>query len=88
MRDVTADEVHKSVIENNISIVNHHDCCICGVWVKYMVVDGCLFFNASCGCSTRAPDPRKWDDAADWINMQSNPENKKSIAKQFGIDLE
>ena len=88
MRNVTAEEVQKSMVDNNISEVKHHDCCICGVWVKYIVVDGDLLFDATCKCLNR-PDlnPSSWEEAANYLNMQSFPEVKKEIAQRFGITL-
>jgi len=87
MRNVTGAEVKAAMMEKNISVVKHHDCCICGVWVEYKRHEERLFFDSSCGCLGSDPEPREWDDAADWINMQSNPDNKKEIAARFGIEL-
>lgn len=88
MRDVTGEEVKKAVLEKDISSINHHDCCICGFMVKYLVVEGRLFFDPSCNCSSGGgPEPCDWEEAAKWINVQSNPEIKKKLAARFGIEL-
>jgi len=47
-----------------------------------------LYFNPGCGCSWSPREPRSWDDAAVWINMQTSVEWRNKIAARFGIDLE
>lgn len=86
---ITGEQVKNAVIAANIDTVNHHECSICGCMVRYIINDGDLFFDPSCFCSTWATgyEPRTWDSAADWINMQSNENWRIEIAKRFGIDL-
>lgn len=40
-----------------------HDCGICGEFVGFVTIDGCLCFDSSCGCSSSAsqPQPRSID---------------------------
>jgi hypothetical protein len=88
-RDVTGAEIERAVTEAKILRIEHHDCGMCGYMTSYLVNRGELFFDAGCDCVRYAPPPRlvSWDDAADWINMQSSAEWKTKIAKSFGIDL-
>jgi len=90
MKNVTPEEVKAAALVAGITTVDHHDCGGCGVWVKYLIHEEQLYFDSNCGCSSykTVPRPCDWDEAAEWINMQSNPESRVSIAKQFGLDLE
>ena len=85
---VTGEMVKQAMIEKNITAVDHHDCGGCGVMVRYYREGEQLYFDPSCGCSSLGgPEPRDWDNAANWINMQSREENAEEIALRFGIDL-
>lgn len=86
---VTANEVQKAVIDNNINVIPHHECAICGEWVAYEVYNKQLFFNSNCGCSSFWSPVIlcSWQDAADFINMQSNPRVRVEIASLFGLTI-
>lgn len=86
---ITGEQVKKAVMAANIKTVNHHECSICGCMVRYVVDDGDLFFDPSCFCSSwmTGYEPRTWDDAANWINMQSDEKWRVEIARRFGIDF-
>jgi hypothetical protein len=86
--NVTGAEVRDAAIAAKIKRVAHHRCGGCGVMVHYLIVDQMLFFDPSCDC-TRAfrPELREWSDAANWINMQSDPKHRVEIANSFGLDL-
>lgn len=84
---VTADEVKNAMIANGIQEVEHHDCAICGGMVGYVRRGEQLFFNPHCGCAgSGSLEPRSWQDATDWINMQ-NAEWQVKIAAKFGLEL-
>ena len=87
---VSASDVQKAVIDNNINIVPHHECAICGEWVAYEVYSEQLFFNSNCGCSSfwSPVSQRSWQDAADFINCQSDPQVQVRVAALFGIEME
>ena len=90
---VTADQVKEAVAKAGLTKIDHHDCSLCGVMTCYTVRDGELFFNSACGCSYSPPRHCSWDEAADYINMQTRKSEKwgdvgARIAKQFGIELE
>lgn len=59
--------------------------------VHYTVDNGQLFFSPGCGCSWEPPQPRTWQSAADYINMQQRTgeygDVAAKVAKSFGIDL-
>lgn len=83
---VTGDEVKAAALAANIKHIPHHDCGICGENVHYRVDDeGNLFFHSACGCSWSPAQPRPWQDAADWINMQSKPEWHNKLRVLFGL---
>lgn len=83
---ITAEQVKDAVRDAGIIEIPHHDCGGCGVWVRYIVQDGYLFFDARCDCSQLSyPEPRDWQDAANWINMQSSSENRIELMRRFGI---
>lgn len=86
---VTGQQLLESVLKNNIKQIDHHRCFICDQMTRYYVINGQLYFDSSCFCTTYS-SPRElesWDEAANWINMQSNSEIAKQIALRFGIDL-
>lgn len=88
---VTADEVRDAAKAAGITRIDHHDCGLCGHMVYYAVHQGHLFFNGGCRCSWEPPRPCSWQDAADYINMQSRTgewgDVAAKIAKGFGLDL-
>lgn len=88
---VTGEQVKEAVQKAGITRVDHHECSICGHMVCHTVHGDQLYFNSGCGCSWSPPRPESWDDAAEYINMQSR-EGKwgdvaAKIAKGFGLDL-
>lgn len=85
----SADEVKKSVVDNDIHVIPHHECGICGEWVAYDVDGEQLFFNSTCGCSSFSSPmiPRPWQDAADFINLQSDPMVRERVASLFGLAI-
>jgi len=89
LRDVTGDEVKQACLDKEISWVDHHECSICDRMVGYIVEGEQLLFSPGCRCvlSFTPPEPRSWDEAADWINMQSDADCKRRIAARFGIEL-
>lgn len=83
---VTGEEVRQAVTAAGIARVDHHKCSMCGYMTHYSVNDGQLFFNPGCHCGTwRGPEPKSWDDAAAWINMQSDPAWNVKLRAAFGI---
>lgn len=87
MCKVTGEEVQAAMIKAGITRVDHHKCGACNYMVKYLREGDQLFFDSSCLCSSSALQPRAWDDAAEWINMQSNPGVSEKLALQFGVVL-
>lgn len=82
---VTGEQVRDAVAAAGLTYIPHHDCGCCGEWVAYTVQDGALYFNPACGCSWSPAEPRAWDSAADWINMQSNEGARAQIMAKFGM---
>lgn len=87
---ITADQVKEAMINNGITAVDHHNCSFCGYMTRYIRDGENLFFDrgCDCGCGWENLEPRSYENAADWINMQSNPEAKARLAKSFGIVME
>ena len=85
MNRVTGDEVKAAMIAGNITQVDHHDCGICGYMTRYWRQGEQLYFDRGCDCQWGGSEPRSWDDAANWINMQSKPESNEKLRKAFGL---
>jgi hypothetical protein len=84
---VTGEQVKAAVAKAGITRIDHHECGICGHMVFYVVNGDQLFFAPACGCSWSPMEPRSWDSAADFINMQSRPDIAAKIAAGFGLTL-
>lgn len=69
---VTGEQVRAAVMAAGLTYIPHHECSCCGEMVAYTVHDGDLYFAPGCGCSWSPQEPRTWDSAADWINMQND----------------
>ncbi len=82
---VTGEQVRAAVMAAGLTYIPHHDCGCCGEWVAYTVHDGDLYFNPACGCAWGPAEPRTWDSAADWINMQTNEAARAQIMAKFGM---
>lgn len=89
MSNVNGEQVKTAVMTAGIVLIEHHSCAICNYMTRYIHVNGDLYFDAGCYCGRTMSDlePRSWDEAARWINMQSNEAARVNIAKRFGIDL-
>jgi ribosomal protein L37AE/L43A len=84
MGKVTGNQVREAMMAANITQVDHHECGICGEMTFYSR-EGCnLFFNAGCGCAWSPPQPREWNDAAEFINMQ-DAEWQEKLKACFGL---
>lgn len=83
---ITGQQVRDAVTAKGITRIEHHGCALCGAGVFYSVEGDQLYFNSGCDCSWSPPQPRSWDSAADWINMQSKPEVGAKIAALFGVE--
>ena len=83
---VTGEQVKAACLAAGIKSIDHHECAICSVMVRYYVEGGDLFFCGQCGCGVPGNIRREsWDAAAKWINMQSSPEVAERIAAKFGL---
>jgi hypothetical protein len=88
---VTGEQVREAAMKAGITRIDHHDCGGCGYMCNYQIVRGQLYFDPGCDCSRYGPaqiEPREWESAARWINMQSRPEIRAKIAANFGLVLE
>ena len=87
---ITADEVKEAMMFSNTTTVDHHKCSFCGWMVKYIREGEHLFFAASCNCTSmpRPARPTGWQNAADWINMQSDDKRKIELMQRFGFSQE
>lgn len=82
---VTAKQVMDAMIAADIDWVDSHECAICFRKVGYARRGDRLFFQPECSCSFSPEEPRTWQDAADWINMQTSDEARLRIAARFGL---
>ncbi len=87
MPDYTADGVKKLVQDNNHTRLDHHDCSICGVIVRYLFTDAGenVTFDASCNCSTYSAEPRdsSYKEIAEWLAMQKTDETRDKILSRL-----
>jgi len=90
MRDVTAEEVRQAVLDSGVSRIDSHDCSICHSMVGFNISDGRIFWDSNCGCTVHSSEPelRSWDSIAENVNMQTNEENKRRVAKRFFVDID
>lgn len=88
MKDVTGEEVKAAMIAANITRVDHHECGGCGHMVFYSRIGEFLYFHPACDCSYSLPEPREWESAAGWINMQSYSNHKAKLRAAFGFSPE
>lgn len=82
---VSGDQIKATMIDQNIRYVQHHACSICDEFVYFVREGDHLFFDSSCGCAQSNPTPRDWNDAAEWINEQTNPDYQVELLKRFGF---
>ena len=86
---ITGQEVREAMQANGITYVEHHDCAGCGYMTNYTVFDGTLYFDPGCNCTNGAGLRRTtFDEAADWINMQTRFEVAQRLAAKFGLVLD
>ncbi len=85
---VTGEQVKAAMIAKGVNRVDCHQCAICNEIVSYQRLGDQLYFDSACGCAYSEPTPRTWDEAASWINMQSNPFHRGRIMRAFGIPVE
>jgi hypothetical protein len=84
--EITGEEVKKACLAAGITNIDHHNCSMCGYMTRYFVEGEDLFFDAGCDCTRRQVCSRRsWQDAADWINLQTRDEIKQRISALFGI---
>jgi hypothetical protein len=88
MNEVTGEQVQAAVMKAGITRIEYFPCSTCGYPVAWLVQNGELYFDPGCDCTRRQPlRPRKWKDAAQWINMQDTPATRSEIAARFGLTL-
>jgi hypothetical protein len=88
MGNVTAEHVRDAMIAAGIERADHHECSICHYMCAYFREDDRLYFDPGCDCNSGGFRSSTWQQAADWINMQSHPRAKENIARRFGIGIE
>lgn len=83
---VTGEQVKNAAIAAGLTFIPHHNCGCCGYTVGYMIDGDNLYFAPGCDCHWGQVEPRSWDSAAEWINMQDKQWQEK-IAARFGMTL-
>jgi hypothetical protein len=85
---VTPEQVRQGMADGAIVEVPHHACAFCKFMTRYVLGDdGQLWFDPGCHCNEGGWEPRSWQDAADWINMQPSDAIRIEIASRFGVTL-
>lgn len=84
---ITGQQIQDAMKSKSITSVIHHDCGCCGAWTEYRVEQGDLLYDSSCDCGRSAPRRVGFQDAANWINMQSEDSVKVELMARFGLDL-
>jgi len=77
---VTAEQVKEAAHKvGHAYDIPHHDCGLCGAWVKYSVhpADDTVYFHPGCNCSWSPPEQRSYYELADWVNMQNDEWSEK-----------
>lgn len=85
---VTGEDVKSAAKLSGATEIDHHPCSLCGYMTRYLIVKGALYYDSGCRCVPNGPDsisPRFWDEAAEWINMQTDDELRKNIMSRFGF---
>lgn len=83
---VTGEQLKAAALAANIRKIDHHECGLCGVMVHYYVEGESLFFDPSCACTYGSgPRQESWDEAAAWVNMQTDDAIAARIAASFGL---
>lgn len=85
MEKYSAEALRATVAANSYRMLDHHDCAICGVMVRYYFgPDGEVEFDPSCGCvSGDNSRPSSYEEIADWLAMQSSDEMRERILSGF-----
>lgn len=92
MTKVTGSEVKAAVNAAGLKWIDHHDCSLCGSMVGYQTDGESLFFCSGCDCLWSPPRRCSWDEAADYINMQTRNSERfgdvaAKVALSFGLEL-
>ena len=82
---VTGSQLREAMVRQNIVTVRHHTCSICNEAIHYIRKDDHLFFDSSCGCCQSEPRLWSWDEAANWVNAQTNEDYRDVLLERFGL---
>ena len=83
---VTVEQVQQAVLSSGQTFFEHHKCAICGVMIGFYIQGDECYFDSSCGCAYSGSSPDGFQKIADWINMQSNDEARKTLLKRFNLE--
>lgn len=89
LHPITGEELKRAAMAAKIVRVEHHACAGCNYMTAWIISsEGHLGFDTGCDCTYQAGgiEPRTWDDAARWVNMQTNGAVKEALLRSFGID--
>jgi len=87
MSAISAEQVKSAALAAGLSFVVNHDCAICRVDVGYVIDGEKLFYRSGCGCSWSPDREIPWQEAADWINLQSDEKVRRNVASRFAVTL-
>lgn len=81
----TTDDFKTAVSQRNIKRWDTHDCAICGMPVGYVFIDGNVYFDGNCDCSSYPTDlqHRLWQNVADMYLMNTHNREWLAAANQF-----
>lgn len=86
---ITADQVKAAALATGKQWLVARECSICLSPIGYEIHGEDLYFNGSCDCVRYGSpiEPRSWQSAADWINMQDNETARREVAAVFHLTL-
>lgn len=80
---ISPEQVKDAVHAAGITTIETYPCSITGEMMYYSIRgDEVTYWDTSWH------QPRSWADLAAWINMQSDPKHRVSVAAKFGLALE
>lgn len=80
---VSADDCRKAVANSGKTWWLSHHCHFCTVPVGWVFEKGTVRYRSACDCKFAPDKPMTWEDVADAINMQSDPEIAEKMFKEL-----
>jgi hypothetical protein len=82
---ITGEQLKTIAALSGVRSVRHHDCGLCGLPTRYVIDRSDVYYDGSCDCAQSRPRHSRWENVAEWINGQTNPEERARILREFGM---